>query len=286
MDFIKLKYMSDSPDIPDLPVSEVSKILDDNECPEVSICIPCYKRKKFLPLIMNNLFYMDYPKGKIEINILQDGPEDLMVGGELEYFKKQLAPALITYKYEKGIRRSIGEKRNRLVKSSKYKIIAMMDSDDIYLPSYLRYSVSALRQFKVGITSSASMLFMYPHHDYKLTGIRCGHKHQGHEACCVFTKKHFNSMGGFASRGQHANQGEGAKMIAFNEKNMANLDICRLMVCVAHIGGDEGNTIDKEQFLKAEMPGQLADLPHVRAVKKIFSNDPIERMFGGFPKWF
>ena len=93
-------------------------------------------------------------------------------------------------------------------------------------------------------------------------------------------------MGGFACRGQHANQGEGAKMIAFNEKNMVNLDICRLMVCIAHTGGDEGNTIDKEQFLKAEMPGELADLPHVRAVKKIFSDDPIERMFGGFPKWF
>lgn len=96
-------------------------------------------------------------------------------------------------------------------------------------------------------------------------------------------------MGGFASRGQHANQGEGAKMIAFNEKNMVNLDICRLMICIGHtagISGDEANTIDKEQFLKAEMPGELSDLPHVRAVKKIFSNDPIERMFGGFPKWF
>jgi hypothetical protein len=278
--------MSDSPDIPDLPVSEVSKYLDDQECPEVSICIPCYKRKKFLPLIMNNLFYMDYPKEKIEINILQDGPEDLMTGGELEYFKKQLAPATITYKYEKGIRRSIGEKRNRLVKTSQHKIIAMMDSDDIYLPSYLRYSVSALRQFKVGITSSASMLFIYPNHDYKLTGIRCGYKRQGHEACCVFTKKHWKQMGGFSWRGPHANQGEGAKMIEFNEKQMVNLDICKLMVCVAHNQGDEGNTIDKEQFLKAEMPGQIAELPHIVSLKKIFSNDPIPKMFGGFPKWF
>jgi hypothetical protein len=276
---------SQSPIIPTLAVSEVTKVLSDDDLPYVSICIPCYKRKKFLPLIMNNLFYMDYPKGKIEINILQDGPEDLMEGGELEYFKKQLAPALITYKYEKGIRRSIGEKRNRLVKTSKYKIIAMMDSDDIYLPTYLRYSVSALRQFKVGITSSASMLFIYPHYDYKLTGIRCGHKHQGHEACSVFTKKHFNSMGGFACRGQYANQGEGAKMIAFNEKNMANLDICKLMVCVAH-GGDEGNTIEKEQFLKAEVPGNLEELPHIESLKKIFSDNPVEKMFGGFPKWF
>tara|TARA_R110002050_G_scaffold165293_1_gene295636 strand:- start:1225 stop:1503 length:279 start_codon:yes stop_codon:yes gene_type:complete len=92
-------------------------------------------------------------------------------------------------------------------------------------------------------------------------------------------------MGGFACRGQHANQGEGAKMIAFNEKNMVNLDICRLMICVAH-GGDEGNTIEKEQFLKAEFNAELADLPHIESLKKIFSEDPIEKMIGGFPKWF
>jgi glycosyltransferase involved in cell wall biosynthesis len=272
--------------VPDLPVSEVTKLLTDEECPNVSICIPCYKRRKFLPLIMNNLFYMDYPKGKIEINILQDGPEDLMVGGELEYFKKQLAPAIVNYKYEKSIRRSIGDKRNRLVKGSRYKIIAMMDSDDIYLPSYLRYSISGLKEFKVGITSSASMIFIYPHHDYKLTAIRCGHKHQGHEACSVFTKRHHGSMGGFTARGRGANAGEGAKLIAFNEKQMANLDICRLMVCVAHGGGDEGNTIDKDQFLDANLPGELAELPHIVALRKIFSGEPIEKLAGGFPKWF
>ena len=108
--------MTDTPKIPDLPVAEVNEFLTDKDCPGVSICIPCFKRRKFLPLIMNNLFYMDYPRDKIEINILQDGPEDLMVGGELEYFKKQLAPSVITYKYESGIRRNIGDKRNRLVK--------------------------------------------------------------------------------------------------------------------------------------------------------------------------
>jgi len=253
-----------------LPFSKVDKILEDEELPTISVCIPCYKRQKFVSLILTNIMFMDYPKNKIEVNILQDGPEPLFTAGGEEYFRQQISPATLQYKYEKDIRRSIGEKRNRLVKSSKYKHIAMMDSDDIYMPSYLRYSVSALKQYKVGITSSAAMLFIYPHLDYKLTGIACAHKHQGHEACSVFTKKHFNSMGGFVSKGQHANQGEGAKMIVYNENNMVNLDIHYLMCCVGH-NGEEGNTIDKEQFNKSEIGLEMNNLPHVAVLKQIFN---------------
>jgi len=259
-------------DIPYLPITEVTKILSDQECPEISICIPCYKRRKFVPLILCNLVNMDYPPDKIEVNILQDGPEDLFRNKEeLEFFKEKLKPATLQYKYEKDIRRTIGEKRNRLVKSSKHKIILMMDSDDIYLPTYARYSVSAMKEHKAGITSSASMMFLYPDLDYKLTGIRCGYKHQGHEAVMCFTKKHWKQMGGFASKGADGNQGEGAKMIAYNEKQMVNLDIRMLMICVAH-GGDEGNTISKDRFIDSNVPGELKDLPHLDLLKMIMKN--------------
>lgn len=259
-------------DIPNLPISEVNKILTDEECPHISICIPCYLRQKFVPLILCNLVNMDYPPDKIEVNILQDGPEDLFKNKQdLDFFKEKLSPATLQYKYEKDIRRTIGEKRNRLVKSSKNKIILMMDSDDIYLPTYARYSVSAMKQYRAGITSSASMMFLYPHLDYKLTGIRCGYKHQGHEAVMCFTKKHFKSMGGFTSKGADGNQGEGAKMISYNEKNMVNLDIRMLMVCVAH-KGEEGNTISKDRFIDAKMDGQLKDLPQLDILKIIMKN--------------
>jgi len=259
-------------EIPDLPIKEVSKILTDEECPHISILIPCYKRRKFISLILTNIVYMDYPKSKIEVCILQDGPEDLLNPTEQEFFKKQ-SGCRLNYKYEPKVRRSIGDKRNRLVKMASHKICVSMDSDDIYLPTYIRYSVSALKEFKVGITSSASMLFIYPHYNYKLTGIRCGYKHQGHEACCVFTKKHFNSMGGFISRGDQGNQGEGVKMIAYNEKNMVNLDIRKLMCCVCH-NGEEGNTIDKERFKDAEMDGDFTKMPHVEILKRILSQNP------------
>ena len=259
-------------EVPYLPITPVTKILSDEECPKISICIPCYKRQKFVPLILCNLIHLDYPPDKIEVVINQDGPEDLFRNKEeFEFFKEKLKPATLQYKYEKDIRRSIGEKRNRLVKSSKNKIILMMDSDDIYFPTYARYSVSALKEHKVGITSSSSMMFIYPKLNYKITGIRCGHKHQGHEAVMCFTKKHFNSMGGFISKGSKGNQGEGTKMISFNEKNMINLDVRMMMICVAH-DGEEGNTISKDRFKDSDMPGELQNLPQLDLLKQILKD--------------
>tara|TARA_R110002096_G_scaffold75050_3_gene177828 strand:- start:352 stop:1146 length:795 start_codon:yes stop_codon:yes gene_type:complete len=257
-------------DIPILPISEVTEILNDEDCPPVSILIPCYKRRKFISLILTNIVEMDYPKSKMEVVILQDGPEDLINQEEREFFRKQ-SGCKLNYKYEKDIRRSIGEKRNKLVKMASHKICVSMDSDDIYFNTYIRYSVSALKQHKVGITSSAQMLFLYPHYNNRITGIRCGHKHQGHEACCVFTKKHFNSMGGFISKGQGGNQGEGVKMIAYNEKNMVNLDIKKLMICIVHTGED-GNTIDKDRFKDAEIEGDLEGMKHFQCLKRILNS--------------
>jgi len=261
--------------IPDLPLAKVSKILKDEECPTVSIIIPCYKRRQFVSLMLCNIFHMDYPKSKLEVCILQDGPEDLFPHNSLEYFKEKCG-CRVKYVYEKDIRRTIGEKRNRLVKMASHKIIACMDSDDVYFPTYLRYSVSAMKEHKAGITSSAQMLFCFPQYDYKITGIRCGYKHQGHEACAVFTKKHWKSMGGFISKGAKGNQGEGVKMIAHNEKNMVNLDVRMLMVCICH-NVDEGNTINKERFKDADMDGTLEGLPHYECLKMILTKNPVNQ---------
>ena len=250
--------------VPDLPVRKVNQILSDEDCPHVSVLIPCYLRREFVPLIITNLIQMDYPKSKLEICILQDGPEDLLVESERDFFKMKTGCRL-NYKYEPGIRRTIGEKRNRLVKMASHKICANMDSDDIYLSTYIRYSVSALKEFKVGITTSASMLFIYPKLNYKLTGIRCGHKHQGHEAAAVFTKKHFNAMGGFVSKGEHGNQGEGVKMIQYNEKQMVNLDVRYLMCCVVH----DGNTINKDRFVDAHIDGDFTKCRQVNCLRQI-----------------
>tara|TARA_R110002167_G_scaffold16160_7_gene63659 strand:+ start:6776 stop:7537 length:762 start_codon:yes stop_codon:yes gene_type:complete len=223
---------------------KVSENLTDENLPCISILIPCWRRRKFIPLMLANILNQNYPKDKIEVVILQDGDQDLFIDDKRkELFLTSLGNIKLNYKYEPNHRRTIGEKRNLLVKMATHKICAMMDSDDIYLETYLRYSVNALHQYKAGITSSNSMLFVYPKDEFKMSAISCDYKHMCHEACAVFTKKYFKSLGGFSK----SSQGEGVKMFQGADNKIVNIDISKLMVCVCH-QGEEGNTIDKKQF--------------------------------------
>jgi len=227
-------------EIPDLPFDDVSLNIPDEDLPNVSILIPCYKRRNFIPLIISNIVTQDYPKEKLELVILQDGEEDLFINETRKEIFKQVISISFKYVYEKNIRRTIGEKRNKLVKLASHNICAMMDSDDIYMSSYIRYSVNGLKQYKAGISSSACMTFVYPKYDFRMTAIKCGYKYQCHEACAVFSKKYHKKMGGF----NKTSSGEGVGMFSYNDKEIINLDITKLMVCIAH----SENTIDKEQF--------------------------------------
>ena len=69
----------------------------------------------------------------------------------------------------------------------------------------------------------------------------------------VFTKKHWQSMGGFCK----INQGEGAKMVDGVDNVCALTDIKYCMMCVCH----KDNTVKKDQFLKEDgsnkVPGEL-----------------------------
>ena len=227
-------------DIPDLPFDPVSIDIPDNELPNVSILIPCYQRRNFIPLMISNIICQDYPRDKLELVILQDGDEDLFIDDKRKQLFEKSIGIKFRYIYEKNIRRTIGEKRNKLVKLASHNICAMMDSDDIYMSSYIRHSVNGLKEYKAGISSSACMTFVYPNNDFRMTAIKCGYKYQCHEACAVFTKKYWKKMGGF----NKTSAGEGVGMFSYNDREIINLDINKLMVCIAH----SDNTIDKEQF--------------------------------------
>ena len=128
------------------------------DLPYLSLCMPIYNRNKFTRLIISNLMRLDYPK-------------------ENHYKTK----------------RSIGDKRNNLVKIAKHKIIGFMDSDDLYLSDYLKYSVNMLKTEKKGLVGSNQMLFLFPPENFEdkwlLTGIKCSTTRMIHEASMVFTKK-------------------------------------------------------------------------------------------------
>lgn len=208
-----------------------------SEYPQISILTPTYNRSKFLPLYLYNLVSQSYPHKKIEVCIYDDGTEPF---GNFEEIRKLIYPMKLVYHYDKK-KKTIGEKRNYLVKKlATSKFLIFMDDDDIYMNDYVKYSYETLRDNRAGLVGCNSMIFCYPKEDFKMTGIRCRELFQIHEATMCFTRKYFNSMGGF----EKSSQGEGGKFILNQKKNIAVTDINYLMICVAH----EGNTVDKEQF--------------------------------------
>jgi len=211
--------------------------------PNISILVPTYNRSKFLPLLIHNLKSQTYPHKKLEVCIYDDGTEPLTdntAGLQLDIY-----PIKLVYHRDK-VRKSIGEKRNYLVKKlSRNKFLCFMDDDDIYNPVYIEYSYDMLKKNKAGLVGSNSMVFTYPFKDYKLTAIRCKHKYQIHENTMLFTRKYFNSMGGF----EKSSQGEGARFIQNQDKNVFITDIFNVLINVGH----GTNTIDKEQFNKEEL---------------------------------
>ena len=62
--------MTEQDKIPNLPITDVTKLLEDKDLPNISVLIPCYLRRKFKPLMLCNLRHLDYPKNKIEVVIL------------------------------------------------------------------------------------------------------------------------------------------------------------------------------------------------------------------------
>ena len=209
-----------------------------SDTPFISILTPTYNRHKFLPLYLHNLKNQSYPHDRLDVCIDDDGTEpfvDNIAGLQLDIY-----PIKLVYHRDKK-KRSIGEKRNYLVKKmASSKIVCFMDDDDIYNPNYIRYSHACLRDNKVGLVGSSSMLFTYPDQEFKITGIRCLELYQIHEATMLFTKKYFLSRGGF----DKISQGEGASFIQNDPKKVYNTDINNVMICVAH----GGNTVDKDQF--------------------------------------
>ena len=207
--------------------------------PTVSILTPTYNRKNFIELCIFNLKNQTYSLDKLEWFLLDDSEESYSKD-ELEYIKKSIFPIKFKYVYEKK-KQEIGTKRNKLVKNSTYKTCIMMDDDDIYQPTYVKTSIDTMINNNKKCVGSNQMIFYFKDKpDKRLTIIRCQAKRQIHEATMCFTKKYFNSMNGF----KRNSQGEGVGLIDFNDKNVENIPIDDLMICVAH----KGQTLSKDPF--------------------------------------
>ena len=244
------------------------------ELPLISILTPIYDRKSFLELMLVNLESFSYDRFQMEWVICDSYSKDGIVGTpllsktELEEVKKRLSPIEVKYTYLKR-QMSIGEKRNWLVKNSSANICINVDSDDIYVPEYLRYSVSLLKHHKKSCCGSPQMVFLFPSLGNKTTFLNCETFRQIHEATMCFTKKHFKRMGGFETRGY----GEGAKMVdGCDEKYFIKSNIQSCMICICH----DDNSVNKDKWAadEREVNIEMKHLErHMKAIEFIQSQN-------------
>lgn len=216
-----------------------------SELPDITILVPVWKRNQFLPLLIMNLKSQNYPHEHLRL-IIDDDTEnsDERFITNLQEVKKLLHPIKVEYITGKP-RRSIGKKRNDLVKACKTKIWMFFDSDDVYLPTAVSYSYSVMKEGNYGLVSSDKMIFCMTDKDFSIHAIDCGNnKRLCHEACMMGTVKFWRA----SCRFDDGSRGEGAKLFHGMEHAVGITDVTKVMLCVQH--GE--NTIDKLQFAKDE----------------------------------
>jgi glycosyltransferase involved in cell wall biosynthesis len=213
--------------------------------PEITILMPVWKRSEFLPLVLMNLKSQDYPHENLRLLIDDDTENvDERFIKNLQEVKDILNPIKVEYITGKP-RRSIGKKRNDLVKACKTKIWMFFDSDDVYLPTAISYSYSVLKMNKFACVGSDKMIFCMCDRDFDVHAIDCGNnKRLIHEASLMGTVKWWRASCKFSD----GSRGEGAQLFAGHESKVGITDVSKVMICIQH--GE--NTIDKLQFAKDE----------------------------------
>ena len=219
-----------------------------SDLPEITILMPVWKRSEFLPLVVMNLKSQDYPHQRLRIIIDDDteNPAERFIPTDeiLQEVKQALHPIKVEYITGKP-RRSIGKKRNDLIKACQTKIFMFFDSDDVYLPCAISYSYSVMKQGNHQCVGSDKMIFCMYDRDFAVHAIDCGNnKRLIHEATLMATKKWWKASCKFSD----GSRGEGANLFTGHESKVGITDVSKVMICIQH--GD--NTIDKLQFAKDE----------------------------------
>ena len=215
----------------------------------ISILIPTYNRKKFLPFIIRNLKVQDYPHKNLQVVIDDDGEEPLIDNYNL--FKESIKPMKVKYMRNKN-RRTIGEKRHNLIQNANNDIVVFMDDDDLYEPTYISHSYKTLTDNQAGCVGCDKMIFLYhPYTKNDFYALNANNKLLIHEATMMLHKKWYKKTKGFIN----SNRAEGMGITnTCKIKTIALTNPFKTMTAIVH----NTNTIEKDKF-KTEH-NNLADM--------------------------
>jgi len=126
----------------------------ENDLPFVTIQLPIYNEKYVVQKLIDNIVLFDYPKDKFEIHILDDSTDEttgIIADKVSEYKKKGFHIELITRTNQSGFK--AGALREGMTRA-KGEYIAIFDADFLPKPDFLKQTLSAFKDPKVGVVQT------------------------------------------------------------------------------------------------------------------------------------
>ena len=131
--------------------------------PSVSIVVPTWNRRKFVPLLLRHFERQSYPHEDMELIIADDGDdpiEDLLTASRYYSADKKKNSPIRYYRFGRKITQ--GAKRNFLNEQARGEYIITMDDDDWYGPDYVSSIVTTLDSTDKLICGSSGINCYFP----------------------------------------------------------------------------------------------------------------------------
>ena len=205
--------------------------------PFVSVCMPTYNRRPFIPYIIKSFEQQTYPREKMELIIIDDGKD------KIEDLVKHL-PYVKYFKYEKKM--TLGKKRNLSHKQAKGDVILYMDDDDYYPPERVEHAVDTLHKKPKALCVGSSQLYIYFNDMKKMYSFGPYGPRHSTAATFAFRKELLNKT----SFSDTASLAEEKAFLKDYTIPFAQLDPMKTILVFAH----EQNTFDKRELLKNPSP--------------------------------
>lgn len=227
---------------------------------DVSILIPCYSRPNFLQLCLMNIKAQDYDHNHLVV-MFEECRSELPFIENIDMVKQHLYPIKVIHNITDN-RRTIGEKRNTLIRKCQTDYFMFFDTDDLYLPSAVSHSITLLRNSpNAGIVGSDKMGFVFPLKNFLTTAINCGDNfHMIHEPTICSTKTFFKGKG---LKFKRTSTGECEGMFSgLTREDVVISDVRNVMLCICH----PENTIDKDMFSDTKRKIDIKIDPYLKEI--------------------
>lgn len=146
----------DSSIIPPLPIPVASTVKlskkQTKKLPMVSICVPTFNRRPFIPFLLHCYRHQTYPKDKMELIVVDDGTDsvaDLLEGQE----------GVVYVRLNEHV--PLGKKRNIMHTYCKGEYIVYMDDDDYYPPERVAHAIEMLQLHPRYQFAGSCEMFLY-----------------------------------------------------------------------------------------------------------------------------